>query len=109
MPRCLFSFAFATAVATLLLCGCHAAGDAPGGGVLALDDVSNGLVEESRGSAEPGANPLAGAFYGDGGSGDVRARTENYFDPELGSRGTKPAAAAKERMLIQRGEIRVEV
>ena len=107
MPRCL-SIVFATLVSTLLLCGCHVSGDGPG--ALAFDEAVEGIAG-NRGDVaaeDPTANPLAGAFYNQGGDGDVRARTENHFTDDLG-RGAKPAAAAKERMLIQRGEIRVEV
>ena len=44
-------------------------------------------------------DPSAGAFYDDGGRGDVRARTENAF----------AAAAKTERLLVQRGDLQVEV
>jgi hypothetical protein len=33
----------------------------------------------SGGLGDPAANPLAGAFYSDGGDGDIRTRTENFF------------------------------
>ncbi|MFT6082162.1 MAG: hypothetical protein ACJAQZ_004240 [Planctomycetota bacterium] len=32
---------------------------------------------------DPAANPLAGAFFNDGGQGDIRARMQNYFLPRL--------------------------
>ncbi len=60
------------------------------GSVVTLDDVTNGLVNNSSrgldnaGTGDPAANPLAGAFYNDGGDGDIRARTENYFTSDLG-------------------------
>jgi type II secretory pathway component GspD/PulD (secretin) len=60
------------------------------GNVVSLDDVTNGLVNnasqglDNGGTGDPAANPLAGAFYNDGGDGDVRARTENYFTSDLG-------------------------
>jgi general secretion pathway protein D len=60
------------------------------GDVVTLDDVTNGLVNNSSrgldngGTGDPAANPLAGAFYNDGGDGDIRARTENYFTTDLG-------------------------
>ena len=60
------------------------------GSVVSLDDVTNGLVNNSSqgldngGTGDPAANPLAGAFYNDGGDGDIRARTENYFTSDLG-------------------------
>ncbi|MBL8727805.1 MAG: hypothetical protein JNM25_05205 [Planctomycetes bacterium] len=60
------------------------------GSVVTLDDVTNGLQSNSSrgldngGTGDPAANPLAGAFYNDGGDGDVRARTENYFANDLG-------------------------
>lgn len=60
------------------------------GSVVSLDDVTNGLVNNSSqgrdngGTGDPAANPLAGAFYNDGGDGDIRARTENYFGSDLG-------------------------
>jgi general secretion pathway protein D len=58
--------------------------------VVSLDDVTNGLVNNSSrgldngGTGDPAANPLAGAFFNDGGDGDVRARSENYFTSDLG-------------------------
>jgi len=54
-----------------------------------LDDVTNGLQNnasrglDNGGTGDPAANPLAGAFYNDGGDGDVRARTENYFTSDI--------------------------
>jgi type II secretory pathway component GspD/PulD (secretin) len=60
------------------------------GSVVSLDDVTNGLVNNSSrgldngGTGDPAANPLAGAFFNDGGDGDVRARSENYFTSDLG-------------------------
>lgn len=60
------------------------------GDVVSLDDVTNGLVnnasrgQDNGGTGDPAANPLAGAFFNDGGDGDVRARTENYFLNDLG-------------------------
>ncbi len=60
------------------------------GPVVTLDDQSNGLVNntsqglDNGGTGDPAANPLAGAFYNDGGDGDIRARTENFFTEDLG-------------------------
>jgi type II secretory pathway component GspD/PulD (secretin) len=60
------------------------------GSVVSLDDTTNGLVSNSSqgldngGTGDPAANPLAGVFYNDGGDGDIRARTENYFTNDLG-------------------------
>jgi type II secretory pathway component GspD/PulD (secretin) len=60
------------------------------GTVVTLDDVTNGLVNNSSqgldnaGTGDPAANPLAGWFYNDGSDGDIRARTENYFTSDLG-------------------------
>ncbi len=60
------------------------------GSVVSLDDVTNGLVNnasqglDNGGTGDPAANPMAGAFYNDGGDGDIRARTENYFANDLG-------------------------
>ncbi len=105
MPRSLLS---ALAILLLVVCGCNAAGTASrleGGGDGGTGD--RGLLEQA-----PAGNPLAGAFYNDGGDADVRARTENFFvdGDDFGPRGRpRPAAAATERLLIQRGEIRVEV
>lgn len=54
-----------------------------------LDDITNGLQNnasrglDNGGTGDPAANPLAGAFYNDGGDGDVRARTENFFTTDL--------------------------
>lgn len=60
------------------------------GSEASLDDVTNGLNNnasrglDNGGTGDPAANPLAGAFYNDGGDGDVRARTENIFGSSLG-------------------------
>lgn len=61
------------------------------GQVVSLDDVTNGLQNnasrgrDNGGTGDPAANPLSGAFYNDGGDGDVRARTENFFTTGLGN------------------------
>ncbi len=81
-------------------------------------------------AADPVAVGLVGGFYKDGSDGDIRARTENFFANDLGdaekSGGTKkqangepalddvtnnPAqdAKAKDRMLVHRGDVHVEV
>jgi hypothetical protein len=60
------------------------------GDIVTLDDSTNGLVnntsqgQDNGGTGDPAANPLAGAFFNDGGDGDLRARTENYFSTDLG-------------------------
>jgi type II secretory pathway component HofQ len=60
------------------------------GDVVTLDDFTNGLQNntsrglDNAGTGDPAANPLAGAFYNDGGDGDIRARTENFFTSDLG-------------------------
>ncbi|MCA8950324.1 MAG: hypothetical protein KDE27_12535 [Planctomycetes bacterium] len=59
------------------------------GTVATLEDVTNGLQNnasqglDNGGTGDPAGNPLAGAFYNDGGDGDIRARTENYFANDL--------------------------
>ncbi len=65
------------------------------GTVVPLDDVTNGLQSnasrglDNGGTGDPAANPLAGAFFNDGGDGDIRGRTENYFANDL-SRALSP-------------------
>jgi type II secretory pathway component GspD/PulD (secretin) len=60
------------------------------GQTVSLDDVTNGLQNnasrglDNGGTGDPAANPLAGAFYNDGGDGDIRGRTENFFTSDLG-------------------------
>ncbi len=60
------------------------------GSVVTLDDVTNGLQNnasrglDNAGTGDPAANPLAGAFFNDGGDGDIRGRTENFFSQDLG-------------------------
>ncbi len=60
------------------------------GTVAQLDDVTNGLNDnasrglDNSGTQDPAASPIAGAFYNDGGDGDVRARSENFFTNSLG-------------------------
>lgn len=61
------------------------------GSVATLDDITNGLQNnasrglDNGGTADPAGNPSAGAFFNDGGDGDIRARTENFFQDALGS------------------------
>lgn len=115
MPRLLVLVVF---LLSMLAAACNAPGAGAHrgmkpGSTLAADEVANGLT------ADPSANPVAGAFFNDGSDGDVRARTENHFS---GNKGTvvslddvtaglvnTAAPARVERLLIQRGEIRVEV
>lgn len=68
--------------------------DTGAGTLVNLDDVTNGLEDNSsagrdnNGAGLPvGAalSPSAGAFFNDGGDGDFRARTENIFDRPLGN------------------------
>ncbi len=60
------------------------------GDVATLEDLTNGLDDNSSrgldngGTGDPAANPLAGAFFNDGGDGDIRARSENFFTSDLG-------------------------
>lgn len=60
------------------------------GDIVTLDESTNGLVsnasrgQDNGGTGDPAANPLAGIFYNDGGDGDARGRTENYFTTDLG-------------------------
>jgi general secretion pathway protein D len=55
-----------------------------------LDDVTSGLDDnasrgtDNGGTADPAANPVSGAFFNDGGDGDIRGRTENFFTTGLG-------------------------
>ena len=80
-----------------------------------LESMTNGLVD-NRG-ADAAASPLAGAFFNDGGEGDVRARTENRFDAArwagADASGTAPTETtsppAVQRLLVQKGDVRVEV
>ena len=80
-----------------------------------LESMTNGLVD-NRG-ADAAASPLAGAFFNDGGEGDVRARTENRFDAARwagadasGTAPTEPTSPpAVQRLLVQKGDVRVEV
>lgn len=58
--------------------------------VAPLDDLTNGQQNKSSrgldnsGTADPAASPNSGFFYDDGGDGDFRGRTENYFTDKLG-------------------------
>ncbi len=60
------------------------------GTVATLDDVTNGLDDnasrglDNSGTLDPAGSPISGAFFNDGGDGDIRARTENYFANPLG-------------------------
>ncbi|MCC7065808.1 MAG: hypothetical protein IT456_23575 [Planctomycetes bacterium] len=59
------------------------------GDTVTLDDLTNGLQSNSSrgldngGTGDPAANPTVGAFFNDGGDGDFRGRTENYFASDL--------------------------
>ena len=115
---------------SLVSCAGSHYGSSPESSVAALDDVTNGLVDSAS------RNPLAGAFFNDGGDSDVRARSENYFlgdedvDGLVDSRSSSAsgssgalaesnragsddprasAAPKKVRMLIYSGQVRVEV
>ncbi len=60
------------------------------GTVSTLDDITNMLDDnasrgfDNAGTGEEAGRPSAGAFFNDGGDGDVRARTENFFSQGLG-------------------------
>lgn len=73
-----------------------------------LDDLTSGLEDNSSlgldndGSGLPGgaeANPSAGAFYDEGGDGDIRARTENILGP-YGSRLTNTGGMAMQFVFL---------
>lgn len=61
------------------------------GTVATLDDVTTGLDDnasrgsDNAGTGDPAAGPASGAFFNDGGDGDLRGRTENFFSNPLGS------------------------
>lgn len=69
--------------------------------VATADDVQNGLSATT--------NPMAGAFYADGGDADARSRQQNYFDSGRWTGGGGKEQAAAPRMLVHDGEIAVEV
>jgi tetratricopeptide (TPR) repeat protein len=56
-----------------------------------LDDVTNGLEDNASKGLDNGGlgaasgNPSSGFFYDDGGDGDFKTHTENYFGDALGS------------------------
>ncbi|MFT4841041.1 MAG: hypothetical protein ACI8UD_001046 [Planctomycetota bacterium] len=127
-------------VLSLVSCAGSRYGFTPESSVASLDDVTNGLVNNASrgqgngGTADSMANPLAGAFFNDGGDGDIRARSENYFlsadddglvDSTSSASGSSATmidsdgdglpdqrvstAPKKVRMLIYSGQVRVEV
>jgi type II secretory pathway component GspD/PulD (secretin) len=64
------------------------------GTLVNLDDVTNGLEDNSSAAFDNGGtgtqtgaalSPSAGAYFNDGRDGDFRARTENIFDNPLGT------------------------
>ncbi len=61
------------------------------GTVAPLDDITNGnddnasLGQGNSGTGDPAANPASGFFFDDGGDGDARLRTENFFRDSLGN------------------------
>lgn len=98
--------------------GAYFSAEAPGlvGSAASLDEVTSGLRVNDSAGLQPAANPLAGAFFSDGGNGDVRARSESFFEFKAGVEGQgsqqggapqsgKPVA----RLLIHSGTVAVEV
>lgn len=93
----------------------------PRGELAGFDDVTNGLASHRSGTSDPAQNPRAGTFFDDGGDGDVMARTENAFTANrtaawTGSEPPTPPSAAEpapaqpvQRLLIQKGDVKVEV
>jgi type II secretory pathway component GspD/PulD (secretin) len=61
------------------------------GSVVQLDDITNGLINNSSqgldnsGTGDASGHPNAGFFYDDGLDGDFRGRSENYFTNALGN------------------------
>jgi type II secretory pathway component GspD/PulD (secretin) len=59
------------------------------GSVATLDDVTNRLDDnasrglDNSGTGDEAGAPTSGAFFNDGGDGDVRGRTENFFNNRL--------------------------
>ncbi len=60
------------------------------GTAVQLDDITNKLDDnasrglDNQGTGDDAGHPFAGAFFNDGADGDVRARTENFFESALG-------------------------
>lgn len=60
------------------------------GSVSQLDDITSGLDDnasqglDNAGTGDVAAHPSSGFFFNDGGDGDVRGRTENFFTNPLG-------------------------
>lgn len=77
------------------------------GAAATLDDVTNGLAQE----AEPAADPMAGAFFNDGGAGDRRTRAAPLFrdsdDDGLPDQRVQDPQSA--RLLIQTASMALEV
>jgi len=87
-----------------------------------LDGMTGGLQTNSARGLDDGS-PTAGAFFGNGGDGDVRARTESFFKHTLGSTLTtssegppaeSPGEAptdslAASRKMIHQGRLALEV
>lgn len=69
------------------------------GSVATLDDITNKLDDnasrglDNNGTTDAAGHPAAGAFFNDGGDGDIRARTENFFASNLG-RALSPTGGA---------------
>lgn len=75
------------------------------GTVATLDDITNKLDDnasrglDNTGTGDAAGHPGAGAFFNDGGDGDVRARTENFFASDLG-RALSPTGGATAALTI---------
>lgn len=65
-----------------------------------LDDITNKLDDnasrglDNGGTGEDAGHPTSGAFFNDGGDGDVRARTENFFGSGALGRALSPIGGA---------------
>jgi general secretion pathway protein D len=83
------------------------------GSVATLDDVTNRLDDnasrglDNAGTGEDAGNPTAGAFFNDGQDGDVRARTENFFNSTLGRALSTTGGATASLSLIDDLELQM--
>lgn len=62
----------------------------PGSPFKNMDDLTNGLEDnasrglDNNGTGAPSGQPSSGFFYDEGGDGDIKGRTEHFFENSLG-------------------------
>ncbi len=78
-----------------------------------LDDITNALDDnasrglDNQGTGDAAGHPSAGAFFNDGGDGDIRGRTENFFESTLGRVLTPNGGATAALTILDDTELQI--